>query len=176
MTWQWIGWDGRPTGERPAISEAPEETEPQSTPLPRPLSLSAEFQGGEPVAEARLLARSFLTDVRNVHGLRVTDRALDLVELVVSELVTNTRKYAPGPSRLTLQVRDGCVDVTVWDTNPDLPRILPPDPTRVGRHGLEIISASALTLQIRREPVGKQITAVILLADERATDAAYLRR
>ncbi|WP_405451081.1 ATP-binding protein [Streptomyces erythrochromogenes] len=136
------------------------------------MSLSAGFEGSEPIAEARLLARSFLADEQNIHGLRVSDRALDLVELVVSELVTNTRKYAPGPSLLTLQVRDGCVDVTVWDSNPDMPTILPPDPTRAGQHGLEIIMASALTFQLRREPVGKRITASILLADDLATDAA----
>lgn len=172
MTWQWIGSGGRPAAERHPLEEAPEVTEPHATPLPRPVSLSAGFEGSEPIAEARLLARSFLADVQNIHGLRVSDRALDLVELVVSELVTNSRKYAPGPSLLTLQVRDGCVDVTVWDSNPDMPTILPPDPTRVGQHGLEIIMASALTFQLRREPVGKRITASILLADDLGTDAA----
>ncbi|RPK27489.1 hypothetical protein EES37_36845 [Streptomyces sp. ADI91-18] len=58
----------------------------------------------------------------------VSTRARDMVELVVSELVTNTRKYAPGPSLLALEVRDGCLDVAVWDTNPDLPAISLPTP------------------------------------------------
>ncbi|MCX4776926.1 ATP-binding protein [Streptomyces sp. NBC_01264] len=110
--------------------------------------------------------------MQRVHGLRISDRVLDLVEPVVSELVTNTRKYAPGPSLLTLQVRDGCVDVTVWDSNPALPTILPPEPTRVGHHGIEIVMASARTFQVRREPVGKRITAFILLTDDPAADAA----
>ncbi|MFD6973695.1 ATP-binding protein [Streptomyces sp. NPDC059949] len=140
--------------------------------LPRPLSLAAEFEGREPISEARRLARDFLADVRSLHSLAVSDRAIDLVELVVSELVTNTRKYAPGPSLLALEVRDGCVDVAVWDSNPDLPTILPPDPTRVGQHGLEILMATSLAFQIHREPIGKRIMASIVLADDRATDIA----
>ncbi|MCM9083099.1 ATP-binding protein [Streptomyces virginiae] len=172
MTWQWIGRGGRPAVDRPDVDETAEGTEPDTTPLPRALSLSAAFEGSEPIAGARLLARSFLTDVQRVHGLRVSDRFLDLVELVVSELVTNTRKYAPGPSLLTLQVRNGCVDVTVWDSNPALPTILTPDPTRVGQHGLEIVMASARTFQVRREPVGKRITVSLPLTDDPATDAA----
>ncbi|MFC9819749.1 ATP-binding protein [Streptomyces erythrochromogenes] len=125
---------------------------------------SAGFEGSEPIAEARQLTRSFLAEVQAAHGVHVSDRALDLVELVVSELVTNTRKYAPGPSLLSLEVREGCVDVAVWDSNPDPPAILPPDPTRVGQHGLEIIMAVALAFQIHREPVGKRVTASIALA------------
>ncbi|MCY0940475.1 ATP-binding protein [Streptomyces antarcticus] len=169
MTWQWIGQGGL---DRPDVDETAEVTEPDTTPLPRPLSLSAAFEGSEPIARARLLARSFLDDVQRVHGLRVSDRVLDLVELFVSELVTNTRKYAPGPSLLTLHVWNGCVDVTVWDSNPALPAILPPDPTRVGQHGLEIVKASARTFQVRREPVGKRITVSLPLTDDPATNAA----
>ncbi|MCY0945477.1 MULTISPECIES: ATP-binding protein [Streptomyces] len=112
-----------------------------------------------------------MKDVQGVHLIRVSERATSVVELVVSELITNTRKYAPGPSRLALHVRDGCVEVTVWDGNPDIPVILPPDPRRVGQHGLEIVAAVSRTLQVHREPAGKRITATIGLADPRVSQA-----
>lgn len=130
---------------------------------PTPLSCSAAYTGGEPIAETRDLARSFLTGLRDVHGLPVGERAADVVELVVSELVTNTRKYAPGATRLSLQVRDGRIEVAVWDSNPNPPTILPPGPLRIGQRGLAIVMAVARTFAVQREPAGKRITALITL-------------
>lgn len=40
----------------------------------------------------------FLTRVQAEYGLPVSARAMDLTQLVVSEPVTNARKYAPGPA------------------------------------------------------------------------------
>ncbi|MFG2754097.1 ATP-binding protein [Streptomyces xanthophaeus] len=130
-----------------------------------PISCSAAYAGSEPIAEARHLARRFLADLQNVHGLPVSERALDVVELVVSELITNTRKYAPGPSRLHLEVRDGCVAVAVWDSNPKPPAILPPDPLRIGQQGLAIVISVARTFAVERDAAGKCITASIALTD-----------
>ncbi|MGW5848762.1 ATP-binding protein [Streptomyces sp. NPDC055254] len=128
------------------------------------VTASVVFEGWEKIADARHLARSFLADVRVLqNGLPVSPRVLDLVELVVSELATNARKYAPGPARLTLDVRDECVEVSVWDSNPTLPTIMPPDPFRVAQHGLEIVAAAATSLRIRPESVGKRITASVML-------------
>lgn len=64
--------------------------------LDRVISVSAAFDGSGGIALARDLARSFLTDVQAVHGLPVSARAMDMVQLVVSEMVTNARKYAPA--------------------------------------------------------------------------------
>lgn len=61
------------------------------------VTVSGAFEGSEDIAVARDRARSFLTDVQAVHGLPVSARAMGMVRLVVSELVTNARKYAPGP-------------------------------------------------------------------------------
>ncbi|MET9680633.1 ATP-binding protein [Streptomyces coeruleorubidus] len=130
------------------------------------LSVSGAFEGSEDIAVARDLARSFLTDVQTVHGLPVSGRAMGMVQLVVSELVTNARKYAPGPCLLTLEVKGGAVEVTVWDSNPTPPAILPPDPMRIGQHGLEIVMAVGRSFTVHREPVGKRITAAIVLSDE----------
>lgn len=66
-----------------------------------PIAVSAAFEGSAEIAEARDMARDFLTSLQAVHGLPVSARAMGMVQLVVSELVTNARKYAPGPCLLT---------------------------------------------------------------------------
>lgn len=138
-------------------------------------SVSRAFAGSEEIAAARDLARSFLTDIQAVHGLPVSVRVMATVQLVVSELVTNARKYAPGPCLLTLEAQDGAVNVTVWDSEPALPAVLPTDPGRVGQHGLEIVMAVCQSLHVRREPVGKRITTAIALADDPGGDVADRR-
>ncbi|MGY6021707.1 ATP-binding protein [Streptomyces spinosirectus] len=136
------------------------------------VSVSKAFEGGEDIAAARDLARSFLTDVQAVHGLPVSGRVMGMVQLVVSELVTNARKYAPGPCLLTLQLKDGAVEVSVWDSSTALPAVLAPDPGRVGQHGLEIVMAVCRSFQFHREPVGKRISAAVVLADDPGGDIA----
>ncbi|TXS20305.1 ATP-binding protein [Streptomyces sp. adm13(2018)] len=134
------------------------------------ISASGAFEGSEDIAVARDLARGFLTDVQAVHGLPVSGRVLGTVQLVVSELVTNARKYAPGPCLLTLEVDGGAIEVSVWDGNPTPPAILGPDPTRIGQHGLELVMAVSQSFTVCREPVGKRITATIVLADDPGGD------
>lgn len=136
------------------------------------LSVSVAFEDSERIGAARDLARSFLTDVQAVHGLPVSARAMGTVQLVVSELVTNARKYAPGPCLLTLEVQAGAIAVTVWDSSTTLPAVLPPDPGRIGQHGLEIVMAVCRSFTVQREPVGKRITAAVVLADDPSGDVA----
>ncbi|MEU2118069.1 ATP-binding protein [Streptomyces sp. NPDC016459] len=134
-------------------------------------SVSGVFEGSEDIGGARALARGFLTDVQAVYGLPVSGRVMGTVQLVVSELVTNARKYAPGPCLLTLEVHGGGqVEVSVWDSNPTPPAILAPDPTRIGQHGLEIVMAVSQSFAVHREPVGKRITTAITLADDPGGD------
>lgn len=118
------------------------------------------------------MARSFLTDVQAVHGLPVSGRAMGMVQLVVSELVTNAYKYAPGPCLVTLELSGGAVQVTVWDSEPTLPVARAVDPGRVGQHGLEIVMAVCQSFEAHREPVGKRITATVVLADDPSGDVA----
>ncbi|MGW5655099.1 ATP-binding protein [Streptomyces humi] len=121
---------------------------------------------GACIARARHLAAEFLAvRVRDGHGLFVSQRAMDLTQLVVSELVTNALKYAPGPLLMTLCIVDGTVEVEVWDSDPVLPSARAADAGRIGQHGLEIVKAVAQHLNARAEPVGKRITARIALAD-----------
>ncbi|MFG2720552.1 ATP-binding protein [Streptomyces sp. NPDC048416] len=135
------------------------------------MTASAVFDGSEDIASARAMARDFLASLQAVYGVPVWARAMGAVQLVVSELVTNARKYAPGPCSLTLAVDDGAVEVTVWDSGTTLPLVLAPDPARIGRHGLEIVMAVCRSFEVHREPVGKRIKASIALVDDEAGEA-----
>ncbi|MFJ4525733.1 ATP-binding protein [Streptomyces sp. NPDC088810] len=129
--------------------------------------MSAALDGdGTCIAEARHLAAGFLTRLKADHGIPVPSRAMDLTQLVVSELVTNARKYAPGPVLLDLRVTGPVIEVAVWDSDPVLPVARAADPGRVGQHGLEIVMAVVQGFEAHREPVGKRITARIALFDD----------
>ncbi|MGW3095069.1 ATP-binding protein [Streptomyces sp. NPDC001102] len=118
---------------------------------------------GADIAEARDLAVAFLVRVRADYGLDVSQRAVDLTQLVVSELVTNARKYAPGPVLLDLRILGDAVEVAVWDSDPTLPIARAADADRIGQHGLEIVMAVAQAFEAQREPVGKRIIARLAL-------------
>ncbi|GAB2768701.1 ATP-binding protein [Streptomyces bullii] len=134
-------------------------------------SAAYEGQPGD-IARARDLAHAFLERLQSVHGLPVSERAMDMVQLVVSELLTNACKYAHGPCLLDLQLREGRVEVTVWDSEPMLPVPKAPDPGRVGQHGLEIVMAVSQSFEVHREPVGKRTMAAIMLADDPGGNAS----
>ncbi|MFG3029120.1 ATP-binding protein [Streptomyces sp. NPDC048253] len=93
------------------------------------------------IAEARHHAGAFLEKARTDHHLPVPPRARDLTQLVVSELVTNALKYAPGPILLELCINARAVDIVVWDSDPTVPAAQAADPDRIGQHGLEIVQA-----------------------------------
>ncbi|WP_435975375.1 ATP-binding protein [Streptomyces sp. Qhu_M48] len=117
------------------------------------------------IAAARHQATTFLEQARTEHRLPVSERAEDLTVLVVSELVTNVLKYAPGPVLMELRATTGFVDIVVWDSNPAVPAARAADPSRIGQHGMEIIKAVTEALLMEQEPVGKRITARLALAD-----------
>nr|WP_203691573.1 ATP-binding protein [Streptomyces sp. SID12488] len=117
------------------------------------------------IADARRHAIAFLDRACTDHHLPVSDRARDFTQLVVSELVTNALKYAPGPVLMELRIGAHAVDVVVWDSDPAVPAARATDPARIGQHGLEIVKAVTEDLLIEREPVGKRITARIALSD-----------
>ncbi|MFD3334640.1 ATP-binding protein [Streptomyces sp. NPDC058700] len=139
------------------------------------MSASASYDGDAScIGAARHLATGFLAEVQAVHGRPVSERAIGMAQLVVSELVTNAVKYAPGPLMLDLEVSGGAVRVSVWDSDPVLPDVAATDPQRVGRHGLEIVLALSQAYEARREPVGKRVTVVIALTDDPGGDVASL--
>ncbi|MER6164600.1 ATP-binding protein [Streptomyces violaceorubidus] len=132
------------------------------------VKVSAEYMGrpGD-IARGRELARRFLARARTARGVAVSDRAVEVVQLVVSELLTNACKYAPGPSLVDLELAEDRVEVTVWDSAPVLPVPESADPGRIGRHGLEIVMAVCQSFEVHREPVGKRMRAAVGLADDR---------
>jgi len=67
-----------------------------------------------------------------------------------------------------MTVGKGVVQISVWDTEPTLPAACPADPGRVRQHGLEIIMAVCQSFEVRREPVGKQVRAAVVPADDPA--------
>ncbi|WP_308117135.1 ATP-binding protein [Streptomyces guryensis] len=132
----------------------------------QPLEAMSEAYEGSPrdPARARRTAGAFLTRLQSVHRLVMPDHTLDTVQLVVSELVTNACKYASGPCLLRLELTGDRVEMSVWDSDPVLPVAMATDPHRAGQHGLEIVVAVCQTFEVRREPVGKRITATVMLA------------
>jgi anti-sigma regulatory factor (Ser/Thr protein kinase) len=136
-------------------------------PEAEPVRTVVALQGDDDcIAEARQVAAGFLAGAQAEHGLPVSERAMDLTRLVVSELVTNARKYAPGPVLMELRIVADLVEVSVWDGQPVLPVARAADPGRVGQHGLEIVMAVAQSFDVVREPVGKRITVRIALPDD----------
>ncbi|MEU6593951.1 ATP-binding protein [Streptomyces sp. NPDC046881] len=134
---------------------------------------SAAYEGSPAdIAEARDLARDFLTRARAHHGVPVSDRARDVVRLVVSELVTNACKHAPGPCLGDLELSGGSVRITVRDSTPALPVARAADPGRVGQYGQEIVMAVCRGFEVHREPVGKRTTASVVPADDPGGDVA----
>ncbi|MFJ4356124.1 ATP-binding protein [Streptomyces massasporeus] len=117
------------------------------------------------IADARHRATAFLDQAIHDHHLSVSDHARYLTQLVVSELVTNTLKYAPGPILMELRITASTVEVVVWDSDPSIPTARAGDPCRVGGHGLEIVKAVAERFEIHREQAGKRITASIALTN-----------
>ncbi len=145
----------------------PDGMERSLAPDPGSAEFTAALEGDSAsIAEARRVAADFLIRVQTEYGLPVTERAMDLTQLVVSELVTNACKYAPGPALLCLRVTGAVVEIEVWDSDPVLPVARAADAGRVGQHGLEIVMAVVQGFSARREPVGKRITAHLPLLDD----------
>ncbi|MET9513206.1 ATP-binding protein [Streptomyces flavidovirens] len=80
------------------------------------------------IGDARRFVTGFLTQLDQEHRIEVPARAAGVAELVVSELVTNVCKYAPGPCVVNVEVAGSVLEITVWDTNPVLPVVCAPDP------------------------------------------------
>ncbi|MCZ4102217.1 ATP-binding protein [Streptomyces sp. H39-C1] len=123
--------------------------------------------GGEPgsLGVARQLADELLEGLAADFATTVSERFHYDVLLVVTELLTNAERYAHGPSLLELEGSPRSVVVTVWDSSTALPVVFPPDPTRVGGHGLEIVNRLCSQVTAERVPVGKRVRAVLRVPD-----------
>ncbi|MFG2587878.1 ATP-binding protein [Streptomyces sp. NPDC048438] len=127
-------------------------------------SAAYDMESGE-ISRARGFVREFLSDARTLRGVDVSARAMEVSQLVVSELATNVCKYAPGPCLLDLEVDGSMLTITMWDSGSVLPSAVQGDPSRAGQHGLEIVLAVCQSFEVRREPVGKRVRVQISLLD-----------
>lgn len=82
---------------------------------------------------------------------------LDLIAVLLSELIANAARHAADPRTLTLVVGDHVVRVEVRDGTPDLPRVLPVDPTRVGGNGMRLVDGLASRWGAEADGQGKVV-------------------
>ncbi|MEU2023756.1 ATP-binding protein [Streptomyces sp. NPDC016469] len=127
-------------------------------------SASYEMVSGD-IARVRDFVREFLISAKNVHGWAVSARAMDVAQLVASELATNVCKYAPGPCLVDLEADCATLGIVMWDSGSVLPVASAADPARVGQHGLELVLMVCQSFEVRRESVGKSLRALIALTD-----------
>ncbi len=106
----------------------------------------ASFSAGR----ARRLARARLIG----WGL---DGFTDMVGLLVSELVTNALRHAPGPIRLTLWLTDGTLRCEVVDTSTELPRVRECGAYDEGGRGLLLLDMLTCCWGSARMPGGKAV-------------------
>ncbi|MFF1414574.1 ATP-binding protein [Streptomyces sp. NPDC058289] len=81
----------------------------------------------------------------------------DDVLLVVSELVTNAVRHAPGPLIFRLTLLRDRIEITVQDTDHRTPAPRPPDLD--GGRGWPIIQSLACDVQVFLHPEGKTVSA-----------------
>ncbi|MFG2124391.1 ATP-binding protein [Streptomyces sp. NPDC048710] len=86
-------------------------------------------------------------------------------QIVVSELVTNALRHAPGPGQLLLELipESGLLRITVRDRSTRQPRLLVPDPRRIGGHGLHLITRLCVRFHTVPLDDGKQVMAELSL-------------
>jgi anti-sigma regulatory factor (Ser/Thr protein kinase) len=127
------------------------------------------------IAAARAFTADFLARARDEHALTLPRRAVDDAQLVVSELVTNAVKYAPGPCAVRLEICGRLLEITVWDTRPAALEPRAHEPGRVGQHGLEVVTALCERLEVRPHGTGKGVTALVALGPAGSSHAGAER-
>ncbi|MFE4860741.1 ATP-binding protein [Streptomyces sp. NPDC056670] len=127
-----------------------------------PLRFSAAWETTEfSIADARTAVRTLLVQA----GYRPDEQHCLDAQLVVSELVTNALRHAPGSGSLALEVNEGAdlLEITVRDGSPNPPRPQVPDAARIGGHGLLLVTRVCAQLHTRPLTSGKQVIACLRL-------------
>ncbi|MGW2638125.1 ATP-binding protein [Streptomyces sp. NPDC001348] len=141
-------------------------TDAQRFRAPEPLRYSATWDAGTlRGVDARRAVTAFLSRLGYAPDQRVGQDA----QLVVSELVTNALRHAPGPCGLLLELSPGAdvLHITVWDTSTTLPEIQPRDGRRIGGHGLHLVSRLSADVRVAPLNGGKRVTADLRLPPPR---------
>ncbi|MFG2988337.1 ATP-binding protein [Streptomyces sp. NPDC048257] len=108
------------------------------------------------IAEAREAADAFLRH----HSPPARRTFHDDVLLVVSELVTNAVRHAPGPFVLGLGLVPGGIEITVRDTSSRPPYSRTPD--RTGGRGWGIVQTLARQVRVVPRHDGKTVHAELI--------------
>lgn len=127
---------------------------PPATPHDARTTVCAEFDGTPGcIAEARAGADAFLRQ----HAPHAGRTFHDDVLLVVSELVTNAVRHAPGPFAVECGLLADGVGITVRDTSPVPPHRRTPD--RTGGRGWPIVQTLARVVHVLPHDDGKSVRA-----------------
>ncbi|WP_436771503.1 ATP-binding protein [Yinghuangia sp. YIM S09857] len=114
------------------------------------------------VGVARHATAEFLASAREGQRLDTSDAAVSDVLLVVTELVSNACRHAPGPCRLTVALTHDAADVAVLDSGHGHLRIEGRDAARPG-YGLLIVARLADGVRVLPSPGGKVVRASVPL-------------
>ncbi|GGT78699.1 ATP-binding protein [Streptomyces lateritius] len=129
------------------------------------LSARVDFEGGVGmIAASRDFTADFLAASPNAGRGPLAEDRIDVARLVVSELVTNVVRHAPGPCRLELALHPAVLEIRVHDARPVPPVARPQDPNRIGQHGMEIVLAVCTRVDIEATPHGKRVRARVPLS------------
>ncbi|MER7959827.1 ATP-binding protein [Streptomyces sp. NPDC096030] len=129
---------------------------------------SVEYEGAEAedgmIGSARDFTADFLAGPKATEYAPVPRRCVDLARLVVSEMVTNAVRHAPGPCRLLLELFEDTLEISVFDRAEASPVPRGHDPGRIGQHGVEILIAVCESVSVEPLPSGKRVRARLRLA------------
>ncbi|MER5888620.1 ATP-binding protein [Streptomyces sp. NPDC001941] len=162
-----ISPEGEPIGHTGAIHPAkPTRPAGSAEPLRYGTAWGADHP---PVGESRDAVRALLARAGRLPDHRPSQDA----QLVVSELVTNAHRHAPGPGALEIEVDTHGAElvIRVRDGSARLPQRQQPDPSRVGGHGLHLVSRLCTSLRTTVVEDGKVVEARMHLGAPEDTDA-----
>ncbi|MFF5840777.1 ATP-binding protein [Streptomyces massasporeus] len=127
-----------------------------------PLHCGAVWDDGAACAvEARRALHAFLAHAPCTGRTPVPAPLAIDAELVVSELVTNAIRHAPGPCGMILRLSGDELAITVWDTSTEQPVVRKRDGQRFGGHGMHVVHTVSSEVAVKPLGRGKQITAYL---------------
>ncbi|MET9114773.1 ATP-binding protein [Streptomyces longwoodensis] len=97
---------------------------------------------------------------------------VDAIVLAVSELITNAHVHAHSDAQLVLTWDGDCLQVSVHDEDPSLPRPRDPEPGAVSGRGVAIVRELADEWGTKCQRHGKTVTACFRPADPAAAAQA----
>ncbi|WP_432119516.1 ATP-binding protein [Streptomyces sp. bgisy032] len=113
--------------------------------------------------EARLALSAFLSHAPHTGRTPVPPPLFLDAQLVVSELVTNAVRHAPGPCGMNLRLARDELAITVWDTSTRTPVLRHSDGHGIGGHGMRVVHLVSRSVDVALGAHGKQVTARLSL-------------